>query len=57
MLQGDYLSVLEAKNQEQFRSVVIRFARQLGFETVTAVVAVDRSEGGTEFIGERFVQT
>lgn len=50
MLQGDYLSVLEAKNQEQFRSVVIRFARQLGFETVTAVVAVDRSEGGTEFI-------
>jgi DNA-binding CsgD family transcriptional regulator len=50
MLQGDYLSVLEAKNQDQFRSVVVRFAQQLGFETVTAVVAIDRSEAGSEFV-------
>lgn len=62
MLQGDYLSVLEAKNQEQFRSVVIHFAQQLGFDTVTAVVAVDRSEGGTEFLAvhntpEAYLQT
>jgi DNA-binding CsgD family transcriptional regulator len=42
MLQGDYLSVLEAKDQAQFRSVVIRFAQQLGFQTVSAMVAVDR---------------
>ena len=50
MLQGDYLSVLEAKDQEQFRSVVVRFAQQLGFDTVTAMVAVDRSDSGPEFV-------
>jgi DNA-binding CsgD family transcriptional regulator len=50
MLQGDYLSVLEAKDQEQFRSVVVRFAQQLGFDTVTAVVAVDRAGTDPEFI-------
>lgn len=50
MLQGDYLSVLEAKDQDQFRSVVVRFAQQLGFDTVTAMVAVDRAEGGPEFV-------
>lgn len=50
MLHGDYLSVLEARDHDQFRSVVIRFAQQLGFETVTAVVAVDRPELGTEFV-------
>ncbi|MDH4061801.1 MAG: autoinducer binding domain-containing protein [Aquincola sp.] len=50
MLQGDYLSVLEARDQDQFRSVVIRFAQQLGFETVTAMVAVDRAEVGPEFV-------
>jgi DNA-binding CsgD family transcriptional regulator len=42
MLQGDYLSVLEAKDQSQFRAVVIRFAQQLGFDKVAAMVAVDR---------------
>jgi DNA-binding CsgD family transcriptional regulator len=49
MLQGDYLSVLEAKDQNQFRSVVVRFAQQLGFETVAATAIVDRPDG-TEFI-------
>ena len=42
MLQGDYQSVLEAKNEDQFRSVVIRFARHLGFDKVAATVAVDK---------------
>jgi DNA-binding CsgD family transcriptional regulator len=50
MLQGDYLSVLEAKNEDQFRSVVIRFAQRLGFETVSAMVAVDRVGTQSEFI-------
>jgi DNA-binding CsgD family transcriptional regulator len=50
MLQGDYLSVLEAKDQAQFRSVVVRFAQQLGFETVAAMVAVDRPGVGPEFV-------
>jgi DNA-binding CsgD family transcriptional regulator len=50
MLQGDYLSVLEARNEDEFRSVVIRFAQNLGFQTVTAMVAVDRLGGPTEFL-------
>jgi len=50
MLQGDYLSVLEATNEDQFRSVVIRFAQRLGFETVSAMVAVDRVGTESEFI-------
>ena len=51
MLQGDYLSVLESKNQDQFRSVVVRFAQQLGFETVAATAIVDRLDaGGAEFV-------
>jgi DNA-binding CsgD family transcriptional regulator len=50
MLQGDYLSVLEAKNHDQFRSVVIRFARRLGFDKVSAMVAVDRLGSQPEFI-------
>jgi DNA-binding CsgD family transcriptional regulator len=50
MLQGDYLSVLEARDHDQFRSVVIRFAQQLGFETVTAVVAVEQPDAHPEFV-------
>ena len=50
MLHGDYLSVLEARDHDQFRSVVIRFAQQLGFETVTAVVAVERPDTQPEFV-------
>jgi DNA-binding CsgD family transcriptional regulator len=49
MLQGDYLSVLEAKDQAQFRSVVIRFAQQLGFDRVAALVVVDRPGSSPEF--------
>lgn len=50
MLQGDYQSVLEATNQDQFRSVVIRFAQRLGFDKVSAMVAVDRLGAAPEFV-------
>jgi DNA-binding CsgD family transcriptional regulator len=50
MLQGDYLSVLEAKDKAQFRTVVIRFAQQLGFDKVTAMVAVDQPGISPEFV-------
>ncbi len=50
MLQGDYLSVLEAKDKAQFQSVVVRFARQLGFSTVSAMAVADRLPGGAEFV-------
>jgi DNA-binding CsgD family transcriptional regulator len=50
MLQGDYLSILEAKNREEFRGVVVRFAQNLGFETVSAVTVVDNLGGKPEFV-------
>jgi DNA-binding CsgD family transcriptional regulator len=49
MLQGDYLSVLEAKDQSQFRHVVIRFAQSLGFDKVSAMVVVDRPGSSPDF--------
>ncbi len=49
MLQGDYLSVLEAKDRSQFRAVVIRFAQNLGFDKVAAMIAVDRPGMAPEF--------
>ena len=50
MLQGDYQSVLEAKDHDQFRSVVIRFAQHLGFDKVSVTVAVDHVGGQPEFV-------
>jgi DNA-binding CsgD family transcriptional regulator len=50
MLQGDYQSVLEARNLDQFRSVVVRFAQSLGFDKVSAMVAVDQLGGQPEFV-------
>ena len=50
MLQGDYQSVLEATNQDQFRAVVIRFAQNLGFDKVSAMVAVDHVGAESEFV-------
>ena len=35
MLQGSYQSVLEARNRDEFRNEVVRFTKQLGFETVS----------------------
>lgn len=50
MLQGDYLSVLEARTKDEFESVVIRFAKTLGFDTVSAMVVVDRLGTEPEFV-------
>lgn len=50
MLQGDYLSVLEARSEAEFRSVVVRFAQNLGFDTVSAMVVVDRLGGEFEYV-------
>jgi len=50
MLQGGYLSVLQAKNRDEFRDEVVRFGRALGFETVTAMAVVDRGIDRSEFV-------
>jgi DNA-binding CsgD family transcriptional regulator len=50
MLPGGYSSVLSAKDREELRDEIIRFAQRLGFDTVAAVTVVDRGAAGTEFI-------
>jgi DNA-binding CsgD family transcriptional regulator len=50
MLQTDYLSVLETRNRDEFRSVLLGFAQRIGFQTVSAMTVVDRGPGASEFI-------
>lgn len=50
MLQGGYQSVLEARTREEFRGEVLRFTKQLEFETFTALTVVDHSIGKSDFI-------
>jgi DNA-binding CsgD family transcriptional regulator len=50
MLPGGYSSVLNAKNRDELRDEIVRFAQQLGFATVAAITVVERGAAGTEFI-------
>lgn len=50
MLQGGYLSVHEARNREEFRSEVVRFSQQLGFDTVSAVTVIDHPLAESDFL-------
>ena len=50
MLQDGYLSVLEARDHDEFLGQVVRFAKRLGFETVTATTIIDHFLGEPEFI-------
>ncbi len=50
MLPGGYSTVLSAKDREELRDEIIRFAQRMGFDTVAAVTVVDRGAAGTEFI-------
>lgn len=50
MLQADFASVLQAGSREDFRSEVVRFAKRLGFETVSAMSVVDQGIGRSDFV-------
>ena len=50
MLPGGYSSVLQAKDREELRDEIVRFAQRLGFDTVAAVTVVEHGVAGTEFI-------
>jgi DNA-binding CsgD family transcriptional regulator len=50
MLPGGYSSVLKAKDRDELRDEIVRFAQRLGFDTVAAVTVVERGVAGTEFI-------
>lgn len=50
MLQGGYSSVLQARSREEFRDEVVRFARAMGFNTVSAMAVIDHGIDRSEFI-------
>ncbi|MCU0968992.1 MAG: autoinducer binding domain-containing protein [Rubrivivax sp.] len=50
MLPGSFSAVLEARNRDEFRDELVRFAHHLGFDTVSAMTVIDRGVGRSEFI-------
>ena len=50
MLPGGYSAVLQARNREEFRTEVVHFIQELGFETVSAVTMIDHGLGRSELI-------
>jgi DNA-binding CsgD family transcriptional regulator len=50
MLPGGYSSVLKANSRDELRDEIVRFAQDLGFNTVAAITVVERGAAGTEFI-------
>jgi DNA-binding CsgD family transcriptional regulator len=44
------MSVIQAESREGFRSEIVRFTQELGFERVSAVTVVDHPATDTEFI-------
>lgn len=49
-LQGGFTSVMQAQDRDQFRGELVRFANDLGFETVTAIAVIDHALTAPEFI-------
>jgi DNA-binding CsgD family transcriptional regulator len=50
MFSGGYSSVLQARDRDEFRGEVIRFANRLGFDTVSAMTVIDHGPGRSDFI-------
>lgn len=50
MLQSAFESVLQAGNRDAFRTQIVNFANDLGFERVSAVTVIDHPSTDTEFI-------
>lgn len=50
MLQDSYQSVLEVGSRDEFQSAIVKFAQNLGFNTVSATTVFDRALGPSEFL-------
>jgi DNA-binding CsgD family transcriptional regulator len=50
MLQSGYMAVMQAANQDEFLAEIVRFSKQLGFQTVSATLVVDQLLGESQFI-------
>jgi DNA-binding CsgD family transcriptional regulator len=49
MLREDFMSVLQVQSRDELLGEVVRFIRQLGFETVTAMAVADHFGRDSEF--------
>ena len=49
-LQAEYLSVLEVRTRDELQLALVRFAQQLGFQTVAGTAVVDHFLGEPQFI-------
>lgn len=50
MLSGGFSAVVQARDREEFRGEIVRFARELGFETVSALTVIDHGMNNREFV-------
>lgn len=50
MLSGSFEAVLQTKSREEFQAEIVRFAKELGFEFVSAMTVVDHSLYESDFI-------
>ena len=50
MLSGGYSAVMQARDRDEFRDEIVRFARDLGFETVSAITVIDHGLNNREFV-------
>src|SRR6185369_13829805 len=50
MLQGGFMSVMEARSRDEFRGEIGRFTRQLGFDKFSAMTVIDHPMADPEFI-------
>lgn len=50
MLQSGFTAVMGAGDRDQLLSEIVRFAQNLGFETVSAMTVIDHMLGEAEFI-------
>lgn len=50
MLHSIFQSVLEARDPDEYRDIVVRFATHLGFDKVGAITILDHKNADTEFL-------
>ena len=50
MLEGAFASILQSDSSDSFRSEIVRFASERGFERVSALTVVDHPSSDSEFI-------
>lgn len=50
MRHSTFQSVLEARDRDEFRDIVVRFTKQIGFDKVAAIMVLDHRDAPTEFV-------